>query len=301
MKKFLIGGVSLFAILSANNAMAAGYTCEELIEYTSCNPGYYLVTGVPCPDGYTYRTGVCIDGEENLHFGASQSECEGYGGIFHGDICVNSYYKEGTLMIGVEDWSSQPTASATKNCSECPAGASCAGGTADKKLCAAGTYQPNTKQTSCIDAPLGYYVSTSGATEYTQCPIMDVKDKNGNTVNATTASAGASSMSQCIVPAGVEFKDDKGVYHFKSTCSFDFFIASTDGSCPSGYAYIMQESLLSEGTSMGMCDDPLGREGCYRLPKDARDTETCEYVFNDDYCTGTVYCDGWNTEVSVQF
>ena len=29
----------------ASNAMAAGYTCEELIEYTSCDPGYYITYG----------------------------------------------------------------------------------------------------------------------------------------------------------------------------------------------------------------------------------------------------------------
>ena len=45
MKKYLIVGVSLFALFAANNAMAAGYVCEELIEYTSCMDGYYLTNG----------------------------------------------------------------------------------------------------------------------------------------------------------------------------------------------------------------------------------------------------------------
>ena len=57
MKNILkLTGVSVLAIVATANAYAAGYTCEELIEYTSCNPGYYLNAGecierTSCPSG----------------------------------------------------------------------------------------------------------------------------------------------------------------------------------------------------------------------------------------------------------
>ncbi len=77
MKKFLFGGVSMLAIIATTNANAAGYTCENLVEYTSCNGGYTLSVGecveIPtcsagtyakyqCPSGYNLLFGVCIDG-----------------------------------------------------------------------------------------------------------------------------------------------------------------------------------------------------------------------------------------------
>ena len=58
MKKIKLCGVSLCTLLAATGANAAGYTCEELIEYTSCNPGYYLNAGTSCPAGYRLIKGA---------------------------------------------------------------------------------------------------------------------------------------------------------------------------------------------------------------------------------------------------
>ena len=52
MKKTFLLGVSISAILSTTGANAAGYTCEELVEYTSCNPGYaFTYDEMSCSDG----------------------------------------------------------------------------------------------------------------------------------------------------------------------------------------------------------------------------------------------------------
>ena len=188
MKKFLIGGVSLFAILSANNAMAAGYTCEELIEYTSCNPGYYYGsqvsgTGMVCPEGYQtlYENGICNDFYANeLYFSATtEAECmaagledpsgENSAEWIAGPVCVRydedwGEYSYTTDLVEGNIY--------TKTCVLCPAGSSCAGGDIEVAVatpCAAGTYQDKAGQETCKTAPAGNYVAGVGATAYTTC------------------------------------------------------------------------------------------------------------------------------------
>ena len=71
MNKFLkLTGVSVLTIVAATGANAAGYTCEELIEYTSCNDGYYLNSG-DCIEGATcgagnYLAHVCPGDDEEF-------------------------------------------------------------------------------------------------------------------------------------------------------------------------------------------------------------------------------------------
>ena len=72
----------------------------------------------------------------------------------------------------------------TSSCNECLAGHSCPGGDKDSATispCAAGTYQPNTKQASCIDAPVGNYVAETGATGYTACTTGSYQPQSGQT------------------------------------------------------------------------------------------------------------------------
>jgi len=93
MNKFLkLTGVSMLAIVAASNANAAGYTCEELIEYTSCNAGYYLytMTSSDCPAGYQYGKDVCYNEDTGFYPDTPQSECAAWEspvGIFLGDGC----------------------------------------------------------------------------------------------------------------------------------------------------------------------------------------------------------------------
>ncbi|MBR2412547.1 MAG: hypothetical protein IKB10_02685 [Alphaproteobacteria bacterium] len=170
MHKFVkLSAVSMLAIMAATGANAAGYTCEELIEYTSCNPGYYLATENHCPSGSTYFSGVCHSYGE--YYPSTEEDCpneEEGGQEYMGAGCIIDYDEDAyesygygpgfyPLQIGM--------------CTTCPAGSTCAGDTADKVACAAGTYQPNTGQTSCIDAPVGNYVSATGATKYTACSV----------------------------------------------------------------------------------------------------------------------------------
>lgn len=62
-RSFLGFLASLFIVFFTANAFAAGYTCDELKKYTSCNAGYYLngtAVGnacVKCPDAYPNSDG----------------------------------------------------------------------------------------------------------------------------------------------------------------------------------------------------------------------------------------------------
>ena len=230
MKKFLIGGVSLFAILSANNALAAGYTCEELIEYTSCNDGYYLNAGDciegatcgagnylmgTCPDGYVYSNAWCWENEEWI------KDCdEGIYEVEFGRGCLKGDEDDPESWMWA-DASAFTASGVSATCTPCVAGSyQNQAGQYSCSLCDAGTYQPESGKTSCIDAPVGNYVAGVGATSYTACPATGLTDRSGATVVATTASTGSTALSACIVGENVEFQDTKGIYHFKSDCAY---------------------------------------------------------------------------------
>jgi hypothetical protein len=60
-------------------------------------------------------------------------------------------------------------------------------GQPEQTPCAAGSYQPNAGQSSCLPAQKGFYVSTSGSSTETACPAGD-----------TTAGSGSTSASECF-------------------------------------------------------------------------------------------------------
>ena len=101
MNKLLkLTGVSMLAIMTATNANAAGYTCEELVEYTSCNPGYSLtVNDTRCPDGYMYLENMCHS-YDYLYEGYSREACENeevdMDFHYYGNICVEDTAQEMT-------------------------------------------------------------------------------------------------------------------------------------------------------------------------------------------------------------
>jgi len=228
-------GVSVLAIVTATNANAAGYTCEELIEYTSCNDGYVLFGGkceqMPtscdagyyhsiCPDGYEFSTNWCSESSYTYWYADSEEDCYNDNGDTFGARCLKD---ESTDFMS--DFSEASfTVTDITQCKVCPAGASCAGGTlaqSVKVVCTPGKYQPNTGQTSCISAPVGYYAFGNGSTASVKCPTTGLTDENNNSVVATTVGAGASSVSQCIIPDTVYFTDQIGRYHYKTSCSHD--------------------------------------------------------------------------------
>ena len=237
MNKILkLSGVSVVAILTAINANAAGYTCEELIEYTSCNDGYYLNSG-ECIESATcgagnYLAGVCPD-EWNQTYYAAICLMDGYYETgYTQEECINGVYNEAISATLYGTW----------------IGAGCLEAETDKLVdashtcmpCDAGTYQPTAGQTSCIDAPAGNYVAGTGATTYTPCaagsyqasagqsscstcPATGLTDKDGATVVATTATTGSTSMSACYVGEEYYFTDSKGIYHYKSDCALQLW------------------------------------------------------------------------------
>ncbi|MBR2412676.1 MAG: hypothetical protein IKB10_03355 [Alphaproteobacteria bacterium] len=191
MQKILkISAVSMLAIVAASGANAAGYTCEELVEYTSCNPGYYLELGdSTCPDDYTFKESLCCyaGAPDDCDDGTviTQSQCEEEGHTFYARVCYSNDEPD-----DYDDYIVEPLVIATTTCKDCPAGYSCSGGDAAAKMCASGTYQPSTGQTSCLTTPAGNYSGT-GAVNYTACATGSYQP-----------SAGQSSCMTC--PAGSE-------------------------------------------------------------------------------------------------
>ncbi len=126
MHKFLkLGSVSMLAIVAVTNANAAGYVCNDLIEYTSCSAGYYLKSN-KCPAGYSYGTGWCDNCGGGWSDGfASEEEC-GCGYISSGG-CLNNTDPYDLIDV------SQPDAVDT--CEQCSPGYFCPGGTSRAEDC----------------------------------------------------------------------------------------------------------------------------------------------------------------------
>ena len=232
MHKFLkLSTVSILAVMATANANAAGYTCEELIEYTSCNPGYYLLDTTAkgtCPDGYSYGLWCQNDYGEGygLHdfqeWNYSESEClsdntSSKNAIWYGEGCM----KEDALGL----WENTPDSYqsdifiiAGLACNKCPIGSICSGGTADATPCPAGSYCAEEGLTSVSGVCAKGTYSTGGASACSLCPATGLTDKDGATVVATTAGTGATGGSACYIDDSVKFKDTKGTYHYKSDC-----------------------------------------------------------------------------------
>ena len=189
MNKFLkLTGVSMLAIMTANAANAAGYTCEELVEYTSCNPGHYL--SPICSDGYTPVLGLCAYYEMNGDFvvGQTADSCGEYDMYeYKGDGCIKetiTYEDIDGYLSEVKTIDFVKATSDTISCTPCPAGTSCAGDTSQLSKCPSGTYQPSTGQSSCIPAPAGNFVADNsssmfGATAYTACAAGTYQSSTG--------------------------------------------------------------------------------------------------------------------------
>ena len=190
MNKFLkITSVSVVAIMTANVANAAGYTCEELIEYTSCNPGFYLGNGkCPADDemySYSYVEGVC-DIEGTYFYGYTKESCEEAAtSCYVNEEGVEECYQvgdyvgdTGCMRTHLESGDTELIDASGMECVECNAGHYCPGATEYKHSCAAGTYQPSAKQTSCLTTPAGNY-SNVGAVTYTACSAGRYQPNSG--------------------------------------------------------------------------------------------------------------------------
>ena len=256
MKKFFkLTGVSMLAIMVAANANAAGYTCEELIEYTSCNDGYTLSGSMclracdagyelnaGCPDGYSFGYSLCkedIGSEYNVYMVSSRSACEPEDNDgtyeFLGDGCW--------FQTDISDFDFIPVDATNLTCVACPVGAYSTGGVA-----------------TCVS-----------------CPATDLTDKNGKVVVATTATSASTSSSACFIDPNVTFADDKGEYHYKSNCThgnYPFMFPAEAGKCPANWvvAYV----------------DGYDDEQCVYLPEDRCNQM---HVWDEDY---ELYAVSWN-------
>jgi len=189
--------------------------------------GTQVVACATCPAGYT-----CDGGITQPYVGA----CEpGY--TKHPVCSLDAYYDEG---MG-ECWSfddDQPVGKpiiAGPTCEKCPVGYLCAGGNEWAVACPAGSYCATAGASVATGkCNVGTY-STGGATAATctSCPVTGLTDKNGATVVATTSGTGSTSASACFVGDDVEFKDDKGIWHYNNTCKFGkySFSGRDEGAC----------------------------------------------------------------------
>ncbi|MBR2412268.1 MAG: hypothetical protein IKB10_01220 [Alphaproteobacteria bacterium] len=224
MNKFLkLTGVSMLAIMTASGANAAGYTCEELIEYTSCNAGYYLTdSGSLCPEGSTYGTGYCGWTDSDPEIDVSEEDCTGTGVSYIAEVCYE-FEDTGAMVVVAE-----PNHATANTCSECPAGSYCPAGSESPTPCPAGSYCAGTKLGAVSGVcAIGSY-SLAGATACSTCPASGLTDANGNVVSVTTASTGSTSSSACFVAKETEFKDSKGTYKYTDNCAFGNFNERAD-------------------------------------------------------------------------
>ncbi|MBR2412759.1 MAG: hypothetical protein IKB10_03800 [Alphaproteobacteria bacterium] len=189
MQKLIkLTGVSILAIVASVNANAAGYTCEELIEYTSCNDGYYLsdkkcienitcpagnYLATSCPEGLTYHKGWCLlaCGADCYRFGLdypTQEDCTDMGETWYGAGCANES----------EEYDSLNEVSFSAPTSTC-----------------------------------------------TSCPTHQYTNANGQSVTvSTTSNAGSTSLQECYVTPDTYFTDSKGTYHYKSDCKYKQYL-----------------------------------------------------------------------------
>ena len=272
MNKLLkLTGVSMLAVVATTNANAAGYTCEELIEYTSCNAGYYLTlaangTAMVCPDGYPtmLTNGICIEHYEEkiLTSVTSEEDCyyedpngnnaaEWTPGIF----CVSETNDYTTLVEG---------STYGYTCIQCPAGSICAGGDVENAVatpCPAGSYCATAGLSTPTNVCAKGSYSLAGATTCTECPASILTGANGNAVSVTTEDTGSTSSSACYVAKGTTFENEKGTYKYTDNCAYSGaiqFYEPSNGTCADGYYY----SEAYEGVNGVVISDT----GCYLIP-----------------------------------
>ncbi len=262
MNKLLkLTGVSMLAVVATTNANAAGYTCEELIEYTSCNAGYYLKNTVSlCPEGSTYGTGYCGWTDYDPEINVPEEDCTGTGVSYIAEVCYE-FDVHGTINVVAE-----PNYATANTCSECPAGSYCPAGSESPIPCPAGSYCAIAKlPTPTSQCAIGSY-SLAGATACSTCPKSHLTDANGNVVSVTTASTGSTSSSACFVAKGTEFKDSKGTYKYTDNCehgnySLRLQCENSGGTWQDNYCNCGDDlSWLIEGESGACVDDETHQE-----------------------------------------
>jgi len=232
MQKIKICVISLCTLLVATGANAAGYTCEELIEYTSCNPGYYLGAGKPgesilsCPEGYKLATttGLCWDDYNGYAYyqAGTREECLA---IDYETDGFETSWISGTVCVSADDMDYttelvETEGTAGTDCIECSVGSICAGGTAAATECPAGSYCATAGLSKPTNVCAKGSYSLAGATACTSCPASNLTDVNGNAVSVTTESTGSTSSSACFVAKGTLFKDNKGIFRYRDNCAY---------------------------------------------------------------------------------
>ena len=177
MNKLLkLTGVSMLTIVATTGANAAGYTCEELIEYTSCNSGYYLNAGkciesTTCPSGSYLK--LSCDGEDEAYFDVCEDTDMGSYMIFSSkDRCE----EEGDIYVYHDGWNcydGEGFYPASVSCTSCPSvGMTDKDGNAVTVKSEPGSFGLN----SCYIDPNAYFENEKGVYHYTSnCSAVTLK------------------------------------------------------------------------------------------------------------------------------
>ncbi|MBP5707603.1 MAG: hypothetical protein J6W79_01250, partial [Alphaproteobacteria bacterium] len=95
---------------------------------------------------------VCVFSTSNLYATSGGYTCDSSGTTY--TSCKAGYY-----MTMQGSYNGTPTAG--NDCTICPAGYKCPGGTSNKILCPAGYYQSSTGQSTCSALPAGYWSNST--------------------------------------------------------------------------------------------------------------------------------------------
>ena len=259
IRRFLGVLASLFVLIFAGNALAAGYDCPENRKYTSCNENYYMSGGT--------NVGNNCDpcGENSTSPGGTQSYC----------LCDRGYTIDGDLsnsaMLNKRSTSGQDCKLSAilcetgtylpadgLRCSECPEGSYCPGSkyyynaSEDQGIntCPTGYTSPAGayQEKSCyIDVPGGSILTTAGSTSFESCQAGTFKAAHqvfyGDTSPAcevcgdnTYSDDGAASCIACLTDAGYGNSGDTqgdhaGVASCKTTCDPTEAVKEANAAC----------------------------------------------------------------------
>ncbi len=236
----------------SNNSVAnlcKATACNENTYYTAKTETGYANTCTACGDnsstaaGNTLATCACTQGyTHNGTVGGNSTSTSGCS-LISGIVCDSGYYlpAQATACETCDAGYYCPSASKTYSWSKSIQG---------RTECSAGTYQPSTGKTSCIDASAGYYVPKTAQTGQTACTGATYQDATKQT-----------SCKSC--PSGYTANTDKAktaISLCQISCEKGTRVATANGLCttPSGNWYTTDTHLVKYGSKSQYSTCPTG-------------------------------------------
>ncbi|MDE6250559.1 MAG: hypothetical protein K2M34_02910, partial [Alphaproteobacteria bacterium] len=210
MTKF-IRLLSLFCVFvfASNAAYSAGYTCDSIKQYTSCNAGYYMVNKDETRNNYTAVGNKCKVCPAGKYCTGSTNDATD---------CPADTYRSSTGGTAKTSCTSCGTGKTTNGKTGQTSSSACVASNISVK-CDAGKYIASGKTTCDTACTSGYYctggtftISSSGATAdtgRTQCPGTTATVSLIGTWNGDTASTAGTKIEHCLA-YGMAFTNVNG-------------------------------------------------------------------------------------------